>query len=222
MGVTSTVGIARNLENWVARNLGTRETVTALVSGCWRGTDMRRPGGSEGPWHFWDTGRAPGEWHLLWPECPRRPDTNRWGGCWRGWGSLGTGGILGWIQGGCDTHIVTMGVCEMGGLAPTPHSWGSRAYPWHWGAPAPALMSGGPQLGEGGQLCALELCHGTPWLSACARSCVTALGVLKCLRPVVHPSTPPYLGPLAARCAGNCSMCWGAPGELLGHATSFA
>lgn len=86
MGVASTVGVARNLGTG---KLGQLWSVGAGGHG------------HEETWRFGGTlallgHKAPGEWHLLWPGCPRRPNTNR---LWRGWGSLGTGGTLapGWL-----------------------------------------------------------------------------------------------------------------------------
>lgn len=86
MGVASTVGVARNLGTG---KLGQLWSVGAGGHG------------HEETWGFGGTlallgHKAPGEWHLLWPGCPRRPNTNR---LWRGWGSLGTGGTLapGWL-----------------------------------------------------------------------------------------------------------------------------
>lgn len=110
--------------------------------------------------------RASGEWHPLWPGCPRRPDTNRWGGA-------GGAGDL-WALGGYWAS-------SRGAVTPTLLPWGSMRWgawplPHALGVPELTHGTGGPQLlpsclgvhnlGRGDSFVPL-----TPWLSLCQVLC---------------------------------------------------
>lgn len=109
-----------------------------------------------------------------------------------------------WVgsRGGCDTHSCDHGSLWDGEPGHYPTLLGSLSLPMAGGSSACALMSGGPQPGEREQLCALELCHGTPWLPVCARSQVSADN------PGGPSGAPQHL---TIPGASGTSLCWDAP-----------